>query len=91
MPDVSHPDFVDAQNVQTNDQLLCVYMGSLVRAIIALHNLIDNKLALQKAEREKDGEGNAEKKKEEKDKKDTKDAKDAKKSEKDDKEKKKSK
>ncbi|CAJ0586425.1 unnamed protein product, partial [Mesorhabditis spiculigera] len=55
LPDVSHPEFVEAQNVQTNDQLLCVYMGSLVRAIIALHNLIDNKIALQKAERDKDG------------------------------------
>ncbi|PAV91304.1 hypothetical protein WR25_21896 [Diploscapter pachys] len=54
LPDVSHPDYVNAQNVQTNDQMMCVYMGSLVRSIIALHNLIDNKVTLQKAEREKE-------------------------------------
>lgn len=65
LPDVSHPDFVDVQNMQTNDQLMCMYMGSLVRAVIALHNLIDNKIALQKAEKEKDSEG-TEKKKDEK-------------------------
>ncbi|CAI4226676.1 unnamed protein product [Auanema sp. JU1783] len=64
LPDVTHPDFVVAQNVQTNDQLMCVYMGSLVRSVIALHNLIDNKLVFQKVEREKEGEGD--KKKEEK-------------------------
>ncbi|KIH45946.1 Mov34/MPN/PAD-1 family protein [Ancylostoma duodenale] len=44
LPDVTHPDYVTAQNVQTNDQLMCVYMGSLVRSVIALHNLIDNKV-----------------------------------------------
>uniref|UniRef100_A0A914WHH7 26S proteasome non-ATPase regulatory subunit 7 n=1 Tax=Plectus sambesii TaxID=2011161 RepID=A0A914WHH7_9BILA len=31
LPDVSSPDFVRSQNVQANDQLMCVYMGSLVR------------------------------------------------------------
>ncbi|PIO72700.1 Mov34/MPN/PAD-1 family protein [Teladorsagia circumcincta] len=46
LPDVTHPDYVTAQNVQTNDQLMCVYMGSLVRSVIALHNLIDNKVDL---------------------------------------------
>lgn len=65
LPDVTHPEFVDAQNIQTNDQLMCVYMGSLVRSVIALHNLIDNKIALQKAEKEKDNDS-GEKKKEEK-------------------------
>ncbi|KAK6730240.1 hypothetical protein RB195_006978 [Necator americanus] len=64
LPDVTHPDYVTAQNVQTNDQLMCVYMGSLVRSVIALHNLIDNKLALQKAENEQ--EDGADKKKDEK-------------------------
>ncbi|CAD5209958.1 unnamed protein product [Bursaphelenchus xylophilus] len=49
LPDVTKPDFVDSHNVQTNDELMCVYLGSLVRTVIALHNLIDNKLALQNA------------------------------------------
>ncbi|KAL3088340.1 hypothetical protein niasHT_023900 [Heterodera trifolii] len=48
LPEVLSPDFVDAHNVQTNDHLMCVYIGSMVRTIIALHNLIDNKLTLQK-------------------------------------------
>ncbi|GMT00756.1 hypothetical protein PENTCL1PPCAC_22930 [Pristionchus entomophagus] len=71
LPDVSQPDFVDAQNTHANDRLMCVYMGSLVRSVIALHNLIDNKLSLQKAEKES-AEG-GEKKKDEK--KETKEAK----------------
>ncbi len=29
--------------VNTNDQLLIVYLSSLVRAVIALHGLVDNK------------------------------------------------
>jgi len=32
--------------VATNDQLLVLYLGSLIRAVIALHNLVDNKLSL---------------------------------------------
>ncbi|CAD6199095.1 unnamed protein product [Caenorhabditis auriculariae] len=54
LPDVTHPDYVVSQTMQTNDQLMCVYMGSLVRAVIALHNLIDNKISLQKAEKEQE-------------------------------------
>lgn len=45
LPDVSQPDFVDAQNTHANDRLMCVYMGALVRSVIALHNLIDNKVS----------------------------------------------
>jgi 26S proteasome regulatory subunit N8 len=54
LPDVTQPEFVEAHNVQTNDQLMCVYLGSLVRTVIALHNLIDNKLALQKSEKDRE-------------------------------------
>jgi len=61
LPDVTTPEFVDSHNVQTNDQLMAVYLGSLVRTVIAMHNLIDNKLALQKAEKEKE-ESSVEKK-----------------------------
>ncbi|CCD65169.1 26S proteasome non-ATPase regulatory subunit 7 [Caenorhabditis elegans] len=82
LPDVTHPDYIVSQNVQTNDQLMCVYMGSLVRSVVALHNLIDNKISLQKAEKEQET-GEAEKKKDEKDKKDKKDEKKDEKKEKD--------
>ncbi|RKP10676.1 maintenance of mitochondrial structure and function-domain-containing protein [Thamnocephalis sphaerospora] len=51
LPDVSSPETVKAFSVQTNDQLLVIYLASLVRAVIALHNLIDNKLENQDAER----------------------------------------
>jgi len=51
LPDVSSPESVKAFSVQTNDQLLVIYLASLVRAVIALHNLIDNKLANRDAER----------------------------------------
>ncbi|CAI5439199.1 unnamed protein product [Caenorhabditis angaria] len=54
LPDVTRPDYVVSQNVQTNDQMMCVYMGSLVRSVVALHNLIDNKISLQKAERDQE-------------------------------------
>ncbi|KAI6182903.1 Mov34/MPN/PAD-1 family protein [Aphelenchoides bicaudatus] len=46
LPDVTKPEFVDAHNLQTNDQLMSVYLGSLVRTVIALNNLIDNKRTL---------------------------------------------
>lgn len=49
IPDVLAPELVDAHNIQTNDHMTCLYLGSLVRTIIALHNLIDNKLSFQKA------------------------------------------
>jgi 26S proteasome regulatory subunit N8 len=51
LPDVSSPETVKAFSVQTNDQLLVIYLASVVRAVIALHNLIDNKLENQDAER----------------------------------------
>ncbi|CDZ96835.1 26S proteasome regulatory complex, subunit RPN8/PSMD7 [Phaffia rhodozyma] len=36
--------------VATNDQMLVVYLSSLIRAVIALHNLVDNKLVNSRAE-----------------------------------------
>jgi len=56
LPDVTMEEFVDAHTVQTNDQLLCIYLGSLIRSVIAHHELIDNKLSLQKADKEKTAE-----------------------------------
>jgi len=59
LPDVTTPEFVDAQNMQTNDQLMCVYLGSLVRAVISYHNLIDNKTAEQQKQQQKEKEKQA--------------------------------
>lgn len=67
MPDITTDSFTETMYVKTNDQMLVVYLASMVRSIIALHNLINNKLTNRDAE-----EG----KKDEKEKKD-KDGKDA--------------
>ena len=44
LPDVSLQSFVKPMYVTTNDQLLVVYLSALVRSVIALHNLINNKV-----------------------------------------------
>ncbi|XP_018014482.2 26S proteasome non-ATPase regulatory subunit 7, partial [Hyalella azteca] len=51
LPDVSNPGLVTSLSVKTNDQLLVMYLASLVRSVIALHNLINNKLANTDAEK----------------------------------------
>jgi 26S proteasome regulatory subunit N8 len=51
LPDVTNPEFVKALFIKTNDQMLVVYASSLCRSIIALHNLINNKLANREAEK----------------------------------------
>ncbi|TDG42538.1 hypothetical protein AWZ03_011032 [Drosophila navojoa] len=77
LPDITNDQFTGTMYVKTNDQMLVVYLASMVRSIIALHNLINNKLANRDAEEgkksiESDGK---DKNKESKDKenKDTKD------------------
>merc|ERR1712071_689195 len=44
LPDVSDHQFVKSVHTKTNDQMLVVYLASLTRSVIALHNLINNKL-----------------------------------------------
>ena len=44
LPDVMLSDFIKSMNITTNDQMLVVYLASLIRSSIALHNLIDNKI-----------------------------------------------
>ena len=68
LPDLANPQFVKSVNVNTNDQMLVVYTASLIRSIIALHNLINNKLNNKEAEK-KESVKKEEKKKEDADKK----------------------
>jgi 26S proteasome regulatory subunit N8 len=63
LPDVNLQSFVKSVYVKTNDQMLVVYLASLIRSIIALHNLINNKV------QNRDAEKNEGKEKEPKDKK----------------------
>lgn len=73
LPNLEDPDTIKSFSVKTNDQLLVIYLSSLIRSVIALHNLINNKIENKRAEEELDGivDGG-------KDAKDTKDAKDSK-------------
>ena len=50
-----------AMSVKTNDQLMAIYLSSLVRAITAFHDLIDNKIQNKQAQEEKDGKKEDEK------------------------------
>lgn len=51
LPDISISNFVKSLYVKTNDQMLVVYLASLVRSVIALHNLINNKITNRDAEK----------------------------------------
>ena len=51
LPDVLQKEYVSAVYVKTNDQMLVVYLASLIRSVIALHNLISNKLNNKDAEK----------------------------------------
>lgn len=50
LPDITTDSFTETMYVKTNDQMLVVYLASMVRSIIALHNLINNKLTNRDAE-----------------------------------------
>ncbi|XP_022342055.2 26S proteasome non-ATPase regulatory subunit 7-like [Crassostrea virginica] len=64
LPDVNLQDFVKSVYVKTNDQMLVVYLASLIRSIIALHNLISNKIQNRDAEKSEGKDLVKEKKKE---------------------------
>lgn len=60
LPNLSIEEFSRSFAVKTNDQLLVVYVASLIRSVIALDNLIGNKVSISEAEKK-----DMEKKKEE--------------------------
>ncbi|KAH9362194.1 hypothetical protein HPB48_002172 [Haemaphysalis longicornis] len=51
LPDIGLQEFVKSLYVKTNDQMLVVYLASLVRSVVALHNLINNKITNRDAEK----------------------------------------
>ena len=51
LPNTSADLFVKSTFVKTNDQMLVVYLAALVRSVIALHNLINNKITNRDAEK----------------------------------------
>jgi len=50
LPNLNVNETVKSFSVKTNDQLLVIYLSSLIRAVIALHNLINNKIENLKGE-----------------------------------------
>ena len=72
LPDVNLQQFVKAVYVKTNDQMLVVYVAALIRSIIALHNLINNKIQNRDAEKNEGKEKETVKEKDKKEKKDEK-------------------
>lgn len=47
LPNLQVPKTVASFAVKTNDELLVIYLSSLIRAVIAMHNLIENKVMLK--------------------------------------------
>jgi 26S proteasome regulatory subunit N8 len=50
MPNLNQEHIIKSFNIQTNDNMLAVYVSSLIRSVIALHNLINNKLEYRRLE-----------------------------------------
>jgi 26S proteasome regulatory subunit N8 len=57
-----HSELARAMSIKTNDQLMSIYLSSLIRAITAFHDLIENKIQNRQQQEEKDaGVGEKEK------------------------------
>jgi 26S proteasome regulatory subunit N8 len=64
LPDLGDPVLTTGFASTTNDALLVVYLSSLLRAVIALHALVDNKATIGRAELEDGGSKEKDKEKE---------------------------
>ena len=49
-PNLSSEELVRSFSIKTNDEMLSIYVSSILRSVIALHNLINNKVANREAE-----------------------------------------
>lgn len=56
LPDLSDADTTKSFVTSMNDQLLVVYLSSLLHAVIVLHGLVDNKVTIGRAEMEETGQ-----------------------------------
>ena len=57
----NNSELARAMSIKTNDQLMAIYLSSLIRAITAFHDLIDNKIQNRQQQEEKENGGPAEK------------------------------
>ena len=63
LPNLNDAEVTSSFASTTNDELLVVYLSSLMRAVIALHALVDNKASIGRAEQEEDEKEKADEKK----------------------------
>ncbi|KAJ8920774.1 hypothetical protein NQ315_004915 [Exocentrus adspersus] len=75
LPDINQEGFTKSFYIKNNDQMLVVYLAAMVRSIVALHNLINNKLTNRDAEEGKKEESKKEKENKDKEKEKDKDGK----------------
>jgi 26S proteasome regulatory subunit N8 len=59
-----HSELARAMSIKTNDQLMTIYISSLIRAITAFHDLIENKIQNRQQQEEKDAGSGSDKEKE---------------------------
>lgn len=62
LPDLGDSVLKQSFTSSTNDQLLVVYLSTLLRAVIALHALVDNKATIGRPEVEEEKPSNGDKK-----------------------------
>lgn len=65
LPDLDSGDTSKSFSVAQNDQLLVVYLSSMIRSVIALHGLVNNRAENARGEEGEEGEDEAKSKKEE--------------------------
>merc|ERR1712087_629987 len=53
LPDLDSEELVRSFAMETNDAMLALYLGSMIRSTVVLHNLINNKIRNKKAKEEK--------------------------------------
>ena len=53
----AHNELARAMSVKTNDQLMAIYLSSLIRAITAFHDLIENKIQNRQQQEDKESGG----------------------------------
>merc|ERR1712066_623222 len=68
LPDQDSDDLVRSFAMETNDMMLALYLGSMLRSTVALHNLINNKIRNKKAKEDKSKEKKEKDEKEKKEK-----------------------
>jgi 26S proteasome regulatory subunit N8 len=52
LPNLKVEEMVRSMSVKTNDYMHVVYVCSLIRSVISLHNLVNNKIATKEIETE---------------------------------------